>query len=163
MWFCKNPKRKTNYGDGVPTHRGHSTQRAGGVCGGPTSGWHSVPPCTSWVAGPSSRPWGSCCSGCSLICSETSPHLSESSLSCSPGWKSGALPTEKTNKQKNTHHTHPSTLAIYTEFYWSITLSLSYFLNLLSLWHRPDSSLDWQRSNTCSVTMTVGRQLWLIP
>lgn len=62
-------------------------QRESEAWGEPTSGWHSVPPCTSWPVDPSSRLWGSCCNGCSPICNETLPHLSERSHSCNPHWR----------------------------------------------------------------------------
>lgn len=56
-----------------------------------TTGRHSVPPCTSSWADPSSKLGRSGCNGCFLRCNETFPHLSESSRSRNPRWMSGRL------------------------------------------------------------------------
>lgn len=56
-----------------------------------TTGRHSVPPCTSSWADPSSKLGGSGCNGCFLRCNETFLHPSESSRSRNPRWMSGRL------------------------------------------------------------------------
>lgn len=56
-----------------------------------TTGRHSVPPCTSSWADPSSKLGGSGCNGCFPRCNETFPHPSESSRSRNPRWMSGRL------------------------------------------------------------------------
>lgn len=86
-WFFRLKSQQQQPVTARTNQQQSEVQRESEAWGEPTSGWHSVPPCTSWPVDPSSRLWGSCCNGCSPICNETLPHLSESSHSCNPHWR----------------------------------------------------------------------------